>query len=181
MLHNCNAVSELVHIVVLPPCWATLHPLDRSCVWIWDMEFRVLLDCQILTPPPHVLVQLPQEPHSAQVASTARGDICQFSWAIKRSERNNPLAKKRIIHYKKKLTAGIGIAWSWSCLCNCTDCWASTILGCVTISWSALRLNGRQFEIKSEIYQLSFLTYPSATGFATTAPWAPGGPSGVFT
>ena len=83
VLHNCNAVSELVHIAVLPPCWATLHPLDRSCVWIWDMEFRVLLDCQILTPPPHVAVQLPQEPHAPQVASTARGDICQFSWAIK--------------------------------------------------------------------------------------------------
>ena len=58
------------------------------------MEFRVLLDCQILTPPPHVTVQLPQEPHAAQEASTARGDICQFSWAIKKfdmkEERNNP-------------------------------------------------------------------------------------------
>ena len=48
-----------------------------------NLEFRVLLDYEIPTPPPQVTVQLPQEPHAAQVASTAVDEFLYFSWHYK--------------------------------------------------------------------------------------------------
>lgn len=53
LLHDREVVCALVHTAVLPPFWATMQSLDLLCV-----------------PPPHVLLQLLQEPQLAQEAST---------------------------------------------------------------------------------------------------------------
>ena len=42
------------------------------------IQCRIVLDCEIPTPPPQVAVQLPQEPHAAQVALTAVDELFYF-------------------------------------------------------------------------------------------------------
>ena len=66
----CCASSMLSHIAI---SWSIL------CLNDIYMDFRVVLHCKVPTPPPQVTLQLPQEPHAAQVASTA-DEFSYFSW-----------------------------------------------------------------------------------------------------
>ena len=78
VLQGCVSPSALVQIAVFPPYLASLQSLDLLCVWITNsLENRaqvISTKCQSkqwFTPPPHVWLQLFQEPQDAQVASTA--------------------------------------------------------------------------------------------------------------
>ena len=66
------------------------------------------------------------------------------------------------------LTTSIGVAWSWYCLCARTDWSASTILGCVAISWSVLDLGEKWYD--NFVLQTP---YSSAACFGTISPRAP--------
>ena len=46
-----------------------------------NLEFRVLLDYEIPTPPPQVTVQLAQELHVAQEESTAGEELSYLSYS----------------------------------------------------------------------------------------------------
>ena len=78
VLQGCVSPSALVQIAVFPPYLASLQSLDLLCVWITNsLENRAQVvstknqSKQWFTPPPHVWLQLFQEPQWAQVASTA--------------------------------------------------------------------------------------------------------------
>ena len=69
----CCASSMLSHIAI---SWSIL------CLNDIYMDFRVVLHCKVPTPPPQVTLQLPQEPHAAQVASTAEDEFSFFQLTL---------------------------------------------------------------------------------------------------
>ena len=85
-IHWCCKIVILCLRLYISLCF--LH-FELSCKLLidlvseWNIEFRVVLDCKDPTPPPQVTLQLPHEPHVAQVASTAVDGFSYFSWHYK--------------------------------------------------------------------------------------------------
>ena len=66
VLHDLEVVCAVVQIEELPPYWAVLQSLDLY--WTWVRNDMITSFYKLLTPPPQVLLHLPQEPHDAQDA-----------------------------------------------------------------------------------------------------------------
>ena len=135
-LHDRDVVSAIVQIAGLPPYWALLQSLDLLCVWMADsleLKAKYTNDHFWLTPPPQVLLQLPQEPQEAQKASTAWKNPSKF-------EHEDWIFYEQLVN-TSWLTASVGVTRLWFCFCACTYCCASSILSHVAGSRSTLYLS----------------------------------------